>query len=50
MAVTVLETDEKIEVRIIFGQPNKRLFYKTIFDVLTGTLSIQEFEEGLENK
>lgn len=50
-ATLVLETDEKIEVpNNIWSAEQKDYFIKTIFDVLTGTLSIQEFEEGLENK
>ncbi|MFR4128446.1 MAG: hypothetical protein ACLT08_12225 [Roseburia inulinivorans] len=50
-ATLVLEADEKIEVpNNIWSAEQKDYFIKTIFDVLTGTLSIQEFEENLENK
>ena len=50
-ATLVLEADEKIEVpNNIWSAEQKDYFTETIFDVLTGTLSMQEFEENLENK
>ena len=50
-ATLVLDADEKIEVpNNIWSAEQKDYFTETIFDVLTGTLSMQEFEENLENK
>ena len=50
-ASLVLEADEKIEVpNNIWSAEQKDYFTGTIFDVLTGDVSIQEFEENLENK
>mgnify|MGYP003022281611 FL=1 len=50
-ATLVLEADEKIEVpNNIWSAEQKDYFTETILDVLTGNLSIQEFEENLENK
>lgn len=47
----VLEADEKIEVPSnIWSLEQKNYFTESIFDVLSGTISIQEFEENMKMK
>ena len=47
----VLEADEKIEVPSnIWSLEQKNYFTESIFDVLSGTISIQEFEENMKLK
>lgn len=47
----VLEADEKIEVPSnIWSLEQKNYFTESIFDLLAGTISVQEFEENIKMK
>ena len=47
----VLEADEKIEVPSnIWSLEQKNYFTESIFDLLEGTISVQEFEENIKMK
>ena len=47
----VLEADEKIEVPSnIWSLEQKNYFTESIFDLLSGTISVQEFEENIKMK